>query len=135
VGVTRLMPELAVRRGREAIAFYAAAFGAEVEYRVGGTDEHEPVVAQLAVDGARFWVSDESPEHGSASPESVGGATARMLLVVDDPEAVVRRAVAAGAELAAGVVEQHGWRLGRVRDPYGHHWEIGAPLREWPGAG
>jgi PhnB protein len=130
--MAQLMPELAVRRGREALAFYAEAFGAEVEYRVGGTDEHEPVVAQLAIDGARFWVSDESPEHGSASPESLGGATARMLLVVDDPDAVVARAVAAGAEEAAAVVEEHGWRLGRVRDPYGHHWEIGRPLGPWP---
>jgi PhnB protein len=132
--VTSLMPELAVRGGRRALAFYAEAFGAVVEYQVGGTDEHEPVVAQLSVDGARFWVSDESPEHGSNSPESVGGPTARMLLVVDDPDAVQSRAVAAGAVEEAGVAEEHGWRTGRVRDPSGHHWEIGRPLGPWPPA-
>jgi PhnB protein len=130
--VTALMPELAVRGGRRALDFYAAAFGAVVEHQVGGTDEHEPVVAQLAVGGARFWVQDESPPHGSHSPESVGGATARMLLVVDDPDAAQAAAVAAGATEEAPVEEQHGWRLGRVRDPFGHHWEIGRPPDDWP---
>lgn len=124
----QLMAELAVRGGRAALAYYAEAFGAVVEYQVGGTDEHEHVVAQLAIGGARFWVADESPVHGSASPETVGGATARMLLVVDDPDEVLARAVAAGAAPVAAVVEEHGWRLGRIRDPFGHHWEIGTPL-------
>jgi PhnB protein len=130
--VTRIVPQLAVRRGRAAIDFYKAAFGAVEEYRVGGTDEHEPVVAQLAVGGAAFWVSDESPEHGSSSPETVGGATTRLLLIVDDPEAIQRQAVEAGATEQAPVAEEHGWRLGRVSDPFGHHWEIGRPLGEWP---
>jgi PhnB protein len=132
--VTALMPELAVRGGRRALTFYAAAFGAVVEYQVGGTDEHEPVVAQLAVGDARFWVADESPAHGSNSPESVGGPTARMLLVVDDPDAVQATAVRAGAVEEAGVSDEHGWRLGRVRDPFGHHWEIARPLGVWPPA-
>jgi PhnB protein len=132
--VTALMPELAVRGGRSALAFYAAAFGAVVEYQVGGTDEHEPVVAQLAVGDGRFWVNDESPAHGSNSPESVGGPTARMLLVVDDPDAVQAAAVRAGAAEEAAVGEAHGWRMGRVRDPFGHHWEIGRPLGPWPPA-
>ena len=127
-----IQPELSVRRGREAIAFYAAAFGAVEDYRVGGTDEHEPVVAQLSVDGAWFWVSDEAPSEGNLSPESVGGATTRMLLVVEDPEAVVERAVAAGATVLHPVGDEHGWRLGRIRDPYGHPWEIGKPLIPWP---
>jgi PhnB protein len=128
-----LMPELAVHDGRAALAHYAAAFGAVVEYQVGGTPENESVVAQLAVGDARFWVADESPEHGSTSPRALGGASARMLLVVPDPDATVARAVAAGATQVADVVEEHGWRLGRVRDAFGHHWEIGAPLAGWPG--
>ena len=132
MAAARIVPELAVRRGRAAIAFYEAAFGAVVEYRVGGTDEHEEVVAQLSVDGAAFWVHDEAPAHGTFSPESVGGATTRLLLVVDDPEAVVDRALAAGATLVSAVAEEHGWRLGRVADPFGHRWEIGHPLGPWP---
>ncbi|MEA2133190.1 MAG: PhnB protein [Solirubrobacteraceae bacterium] len=129
-----IQPELSVRRGREAIAFYAAAFGAVEDYRVGGTEDHEPVVAQLSVGGASFWVSDEAPEQGNFSPESVGGATTRMLLVVEDPEAAVEKAVAAGATVLHPVGDEHGWRLGRILDPFGHPWEIGRPLIDWPPA-
>jgi PhnB protein len=132
--VAAIQPELSVRRGREAIEFYKVAFGAVEDYRVGGTDAHEPVVAQLSVGGASFWVSDESPAHGNFSPESVGGATTRMLLVVEDPDAAVERAVAAGAKVLHAVGDEHGWRLGRILDPFGHPWEIGKPLIAWPPA-
>jgi PhnB protein len=57
-----------------------------------------------------------------------------MLLIVDDPAAVVRKAVAAGATEISPVSEQHRWLLGRVADPFGHHWEIGRPLVDWPPA-
>jgi PhnB protein len=121
-------PQLSVRRGREAVEFYKAAFGAVERHRVGGTDEHPEVVAELAVGDATFWVADESPEHANFSPETLGGGTVRLLLVVDDPDAAVERAKAAGAREVYPVAEEHGWRLGRVEDPYGHHWEIGKQL-------
>jgi PhnB protein len=121
-----------VRRGRAAVEFYKAAFGAVEVYRVGGTDDHEAVLSQLAVGDASFWVADESPPHGNFSPESVGGATTRLLLIVDDPRAALERAVSAGAREVYPVREEHGWLLGRIEDPFGHHWEIGKPLRAWP---
>jgi PhnB protein len=127
-----LAPQLSVRNGRAAVEFYKAAFGAQEVYRVGGTDEHEDVVAQLAVGDATFWVADESPEHLNFSPESVGGGTVRMLLTVADPEAVVQRALAAGATEVTAVTDDYGWRVGRIVDPFGHHWEIGRPLGAWP---
>jgi PhnB protein len=127
-----VVPQLSVRRGREAVAFYEAAFGAVEVYRVGGADDSPELVAQLAVGDASFWVSDESPEHANYSPESLGGGTVRMLLVVDDPDAAVERAKAAGAREVYPVAEEHGWRLGRIEDPFGHHWEIGRPLGPWP---
>ena len=127
-----LQPELSVRRGRAAVDFYKAAFGASELHRVGGTDEDESIVAQLSVGDATFWVADEAPAHGNVSPEAVGGATVRLLLVVDDPGAVVGRAVALGATELAAVHEEHGWLLGRIRDPYGHPWEIGRPIGAWP---
>jgi PhnB protein len=132
--VTRVLAQLSVRRGRDAVEFYKDAFGAVEDYRVGGTDEHEAVVAQLSIGEASFWVADESPAHGNFSPESVGGATARMLLMVDDPESVVGCAVSAGAREVNPVGEEHGWLLGRIEDPFGHHWEIGRPLGPWPPA-
>ncbi len=127
-----VMAQLSVRHGRAAIEFYRAAFGAVDDYLVGGNDQNEAVVAQLSVGGGTFWVSDESPEHANFSPESVGGATTKMLLIVEDPDAVIARAVTAGARLVRAATDEHGWRLGRIEDPFGHHWEIGKPVIAWP---
>jgi PhnB protein len=127
-----ISPELSVRKGREAVEFYEAAFGAVEIYRVGGTEENEDLVAQLSIGNASFWVSDESPPNNNFSPQSLGGSTVRLLLIVEDPHSMVRRAVALGATEVAAVYEEHGWRLGRIEDPFGHHWEIGKPLVEWP---
>ena len=121
-----------MRRGRDAVEFYKRAFGAVEVYRVGGTAQHEAVVSELSVEGATFWVSDESPEHLHNSPETLSGTTTRILLVVDDPAAAAARAVAAGATEVYPVSEEHGWVLGRVQDPFGHQWEIGKPLVPWP---
>ena len=99
---------------------------------MGGTDEHEGVVAQLTVGDASFWVADESPKHKNFSPESVGGGTVRLLLVVPDPQAVLHRAVALGATEVSAPEEAHGWLVGRIEDPFGHHWEVGKPLEDWP---
>ncbi len=106
----------------------------EVIPKEGGSagEEDEDVVAQLSVGNASFWVSDESPPNKNFSPESLGGSTVRLLLVVQDPHAVVERAVALGATEVSPVEEEHGWLLGRIEDPFGHHWEIGKPLVEWP---
>jgi PhnB protein len=130
--VTAIQPELAVRRGREAVDFYVAAFGATVVHRVGGTAGNPSIVAQLTVGEAAFWVSDEAPDSGQHSPESLGGGTVRLLLVVDDPADAVGRAAGLGATVTSPVHEEHGWRLGRIVDPYGHHWEIGHPVGPWP---
>lgn len=119
---------LSVRRGSSAVEFYQKAFGAEVLFRIEAPDG--AVVAQLAIGGADFWVADESPAHQNFSPESLNGATVRMVLTVDDPDAMQARAIAAGAKEVQPVQDQnYGWRQGRVMDPYGHHWEIGKPLR------
>ena len=77
---------------------------------------------------AEFWLGDESPEHANFSPESLGCGTVRMILTVADPDAAFRQARAAGAREVFPVGEGHGWRLGRVVDPFGHHWEIGRQL-------
>src|SRR4030095_8613416 len=119
---TSIAPMLSVRNGARAIDFYKAAFGAEELFRIE-SDTGE-VVAQLSVAGAEFWVADESPEHLNFSPESLGGGTVRLILVVGDPDAAFARAVSAGATVVWKVAEQYGWRIGRVVDPFGHHWEI-----------
>ena len=123
-----IAPWLSVRCGARAVEFYKAAFGATVVFRLDAPDGG--VVARLSVDGAEFWLGDESPEHGNFSPESVGGGTVRMVLTVADPDAMFARAVKAGAKQVVPVAEMHGWRVGRVADPFGHHWEIGRELAQ-----
>jgi PhnB protein len=121
-----IAPWLSVRQSAEAVDFYKAAFGATEVFRL--EDPGGGVVARLSVDGAEFWVGDESPEHGNFSPQTLGGGSVRMILTVDDPDAVFAQALTAGATEVFPVAEEHGWRLGRVVDPFGHHWEIGRPL-------
>src|SRR5438270_6426512 len=128
---TSIAPMLSVRKGAKAVEFYKAAFGAEELFRIDSEDG--AVVAQLSVAGAEFWVADESPEHSNFSPESLGGGTVRMVMVVEDPDMVFNRAVAAGARVVWPVADQpYGWRVGRVVDPFGHHWEIGKPNESKP---
>ncbi len=127
--MTRVQPELWVDRASAAVAFYEAAFGAKVIHRVGEGDD---IVAQLSVDDAAFWVTAASPSMRRLSPEAIGGTTSRTLLVVEHPEQVVAQAVSAGAKEASAVKDEHGWRLGRIIDPFGHEWEIGKPLGAWP---
>lgn len=127
--MTSVQPELWVERADAAIAYYRDAFGAEVRHQVG---ERDQLVAQLAVGDAEFWVSSADPASNRLSPSSIGGATGRTLLVVDDPSAVLEQAVAAGGVQVAPVQEEHGWRLGRITDPFGHEWEIGTPVIAWP---
>jgi len=129
-GVVSLAPMLSVRRGADAVAFYKVAFGARELFKI---EDGGAVVAELAVQGAKFWVADESPPHQNFSPETLGGATARFVLVVEDPKAIHATAVAAGASEVWPVHEEYGWLMGRVVDPFGHHWEIGKPLG--PGVG
>lgn len=121
-----IQPFLSVRNAARAVEFYKAAFGAIETFRI--EDPSGAVVSRLSVGGAEFWASDESPEHGNFSPESLGGGTTRLVLIVADPDAVVARAIGAGAREVVAVKEDYGWRLGRVMDPFGHHWEIGHPL-------
>jgi PhnB protein len=121
-----IAPMLSVRNGARAVDFYKAAFGAVEVFRIESPDG--AVVARLSVEGAEFWLADESPEHGNFSPESLNGGTVRMIFTVPDPDAMFAKALAAGAQSVVPVEENYGWRLGRVVDPFGHHWEIGRPL-------
>jgi PhnB protein len=127
--VNSIEPQLWIDQASAAVTFYATAFGAEVLHRVGDGDD---IVVQLAVGDARFWVTAADASSGRLSPPAIGGTTGRTLLIVDDPGAMVTRALAAGAREAAAVGEEHGWLLGRIVDPFGHEWEIGRPTGTWP---
>src|SRR3982750_1076805 len=102
-----IAPLLSLRSGAKAVEFYKAAFGATEVYRV--EDPSGAVVSRLSIDGAEFWVSDESPEHANFSPETLGGGTVRMILTVPNPDAVFARAVSAGAREVVAMENNYGW--------------------------
>jgi PhnB protein len=121
-----IAPWLSVRNSAKAVEFYKNAFEATEAYRIEDPDGN--VIARLSINGAEFWVADESPAHQNFSPESLGGSTVRIILTVPDPDAVFEQVIKAGATQVYPVSESHGWRVGRIVDPCGHHWEIGRPL-------
>lgn len=119
----RITATLSVRNWSKAVEFYKSAFGAVELYSVPGGG-----VGQLSVSGAEFWVAEESPPHLNFSPQTLGGCSVRMLMIVDDPDSLFQQAINAGATEVVPVTEEHGWRLGRLVDPFGHHWEIAKKL-------
>jgi len=124
---TAIEPWLTLKNGEEAVAFYRSAFNAEETYRL--SDPGGGLVVRLAVNGAGFWISGESVSteiNKAISP--LGGDNVRMILIVDDPEKLFAQAIKAGAKEIFPVGEEYGWRLGRVSDPFGMHWEIGHQL-------
>jgi PhnB protein len=120
---TAIEPWLAIPDAREALDFYRNAFGAVEAYRLDD-DDGRPVVAQLSIGGAAFWIQDDA----DASPVAPGVGSVRMILSVQDPDALFERAVGAGAAVVAPVHDEHGWRTGRLTDPFGHDWEISRRL-------
>jgi PhnB protein len=123
-GRTSISPWLSVDDVAEALDFYRAAFGARELYRLEDDDSGRIVVAQLAIDGAEFWVQE------SAEPAQTGkgGGPVRMIVTVDDPDPLFERALAAGGVEVSGMSEDFGGRIGRLADPFGLHWEIGKQL-------
>jgi len=116
-----IAPWLSVRNSAKAVQFYKLAFDAVETYRLEDPDGN--AVVKLSVNDAEFWLSD-SPAT-DANPEMLGGGTIRMILTVADPDAIFAQALEAGATEVFPVSEEHGWRLGRLIDPFGLHWEIG----------
>jgi len=119
-----IVPWLSVADATQAVDYYKKAFGAVEKERL----EEEPgrvEVAQLSIGGATFWVQQDA----DSSPISMGAKlSVRMILTVDDKETVFAQVIVAGATEIAPISEGYGWRVGRIADPFGHHWEIGKPL-------
>jgi PhnB protein len=127
VKASSLTPMLTVENANAAIDFYRDAFDAVERARFTAPTGH--VVAELAIDGLRFFVVDENPDAFNLSPRSLDGTTVRLNLIVEEPDAAAARAIAAGAREIFPVADQpYGFRQGRVADPDGHHWLIGRPL-------
>lgn len=125
-------PYLSVRRASEALAFYAAAFGAVETMRIT-QDDGRIGHAEITIGGARIQLADEFPEAGSVGPESVGGTSVMLSLDLDDVDidASFDRAVAAGATVLRPVADQfYGRRGGQVLDPFGHRWSMATVIEQ-----
>jgi PhnB protein len=123
---TSIAPWLTVACGTKAIDFYKSAFGASEVYRHDSSGGGS--VVRLSVDGAEFWVSEDPEKSPDSARQRLGGDSIRIILTVPDPDALFARALAAGATEVFPVSEGHGWRVGRLSDPFGLHWELGHPL-------
>lgn len=124
-----VVPNLLVRGGKAAVEFYKNAFGAVELFRAEAPDGS--IFAEMSIQGARFFVADESAPYGNFSPTTLGGTSVRIDLLVADPDAMQAQAVKAGAkEISPVTDEKVGPRMGRVEDPFGHCWLIG---RHWTG--
>jgi len=124
---TFIVPTLSVRNGAAAIDFYKKAFGADELMRIA--DDDGLVVAEMSIGSARFFLADESPEHGNFSPETIGGIGIKLALFIANPDAAAEWALAAGAIEIYPVADQdYGYRLGCIKDPFGHIWEIGRKI-------
>jgi uncharacterized glyoxalase superfamily protein PhnB len=130
MAIHELYPYLRVRNAPAAIDFYEKAFGAKEKYRLtepGGRVGH----AELDFGGMTLMLSEEYPEVGIVGPASVGGTTFAIHLHVDDADALLDRAVRAGATLVREPRNHfYGERSGSVRDPFGHEWIVGHNIEE-----
>jgi len=119
-------PWLTISSGKSAIDFYKKAFGATETYRF--EDPSGGIVVRLETEGAGFWVSIEGAEGEGKPAIPLGGDNVKMILITREPEGLFEQALKADATEVFPVGEDHGWKLGRLADPYGMHWEIGCPL-------
>ena len=121
-----ITPFLVVHNAGKALDFYSAAFGAQVLDRSDMPDGK--LTSKIGIEGAELFVGDEEPEFGNFSPTTIGGSAVRIILTVGDPDAVFTRAVETGATQICPVTTEESWRIGKLKDPFGHIWEIGHPL-------
>ena len=121
---TYFAPQLFIPSGVSDVSFYVKAFGA-VERRVWRNDDNSIHVAELAIDGAIFHLHEEKPTAGRLDPNKIKGVTTLIGLFVEDVDAVMAKALQAGATLMSPAQDyDYGYRQGNIRDPFGHQWMI-----------
>ncbi len=123
-GYHTVTPYMIIKDAAKAIDFYKKAFGATELVRMadpGGKIMH----AEIKIGNSPIMISDEHPEMGALSPQSLNGSPVSILLYVEDVDSLTDQAVAAGAKLTRPVKDQfYGDRSGSVTDPFGHQWHI-----------
>ncbi len=125
---TALHSFLVVSDAIAAIRFYCNAYGAIVQQQYDQGNGR--TIAKLSIDNNEFWLGSEEPEFGNYGPSTLKGSPVRMILIVQDPEALFAQAVTAGATQICPVRTEESWKIGKLTDPFGHIWEIGHPLTD-----
>ncbi len=121
---TFFAPELIIPSGVMQLDFYHKAFGA-VELRRFSNDDGSIHVSEMEIDGALFHFHEERPNSGHITPANAGGVTTIIGLMVQDVDAIMESAIAAGATVASPAQSyDYGYRQGSIIDPFGHHWQI-----------
>ena len=129
-GVHAVTPHLVCAGAVDAIEFYKKAFGADEMMRLPGPDG-KIMHACVSINGSSVMLVDEYPDMGSVSPKTLKGTPVTIHLIVDDVDAYVERAVAAGAKVVMPVADQFwGDRYGVIEDPFGHQWSVATPKRQ-----
>lgn len=117
-------PMLYIKTLAPAIEFYKKAFGA-IELRKYSNPDGTVHVAEMAIGQSLFRMHEEVTRHEELSPDTLKGTTVVLGLLVENPDAVIKNAVAAGGKEIDPVQDyEYGYRQGTVRDPFGHHWLI-----------
>jgi PhnB protein len=128
---TALSPYLTVSSAKDAIAFYVAAFGAQERFRLVDPADGRIGHAEISLGGVTLMLSDEYPDFGALTAETIGGSPVKFLIYVDDCDAAFAKAVAQGAAEVRPVKDQFfGDRQGTVIDPFGHSWTLSAKIEE-----
>ena len=129
-GYAAVTPYLTVKGAAQAIEFYRKAFGAEEVLRVPMPDGRI-AHAEVRIGGSIVMLHDEAPEWQAFSPQTIGDTASSVLLYVNDVDAVVKRAVEAGATLTMEVADQfYGDRAGGLKDPFGHRWHVATHVED-----
>ena len=119
-----ITPGLVVKDAKKAIEFYKNALGAAVVDVMHGPDG-SVMHAELKIGDSKFYVGDENPEWGAISPKTLGGSPVSLNIYTEDCDALVKRAMAAGATVEQPLMDMFwGDRYGKIQDPFGHKWGI-----------
>jgi PhnB protein len=130
-GYHTLTPSLTVRNAERAIEFYKQAFGAEVRGGVAKGPDGKVMHAELKIGDSVIMLTDEYPEFGSKSPQSIGDSGMGLHIYLDNVDAAFDRAVKAGASVEMPVMDQFwGDRYGKLKDPFGHKWSMATHVRD-----
>lgn len=131
-GYSAVTPYLTVKGAAQAIDFYRRAFGAEEVMRFPSPDG-KIMHAEVRIGGSVVMLHDENPQWQALSPQTVGDTSSAIMLYVDDVDAVMKRAAAAGATVTMPATDMfYGDRTGNLKDPFGHKWSIATHIEDVP---